>query len=422
MPLSPINDLLEQIISDDEETAYMAVTNKAMEWMAAGLVQQANELLQTLWSFNIPHTPSLRLGDESLLVMWEVSKKRPGSIPFEQKDIRQIEIENWNSNIRPDPQFITELNYYLFNIENDTYDKSGNPARILKAIETYIKEGNPDYLAYGQATATAALVAARSNNPAKAEHFIRLWGQGYVNFQENYGLWNLMRDRLTARLLLSGILAPVFGLTKDVCQQHTQLIAAKLSTRMQQGRTVAHGNLTWQQLLHKISELAISQETAAFSDEIKTKNYLGKPPASIDAVNEAEKRLQVPLPEDYKQFLLTSNGFECYANNGVTLLPIEQVDYIVNINTPQVMARINNPGIYNTQFGAALTDSIVIGGIVETQQLLLVPLGSRQLECWFLPDWDDSARLYPGFRFYMEEELKKLQKGDYFTPPGKEDL
>jgi hypothetical protein len=417
MPLSPIENLLRQILSEDEETAYMAVAHKAMEWMAAGFVTEANQLLQTLWSFNIPHTSSLRLGDESFMVMWEVSGQYPAGIPFEQKDIDQVEMENWDSNIKPDPMFITELNYYFFNLENETYDNSVNPDRVLKAIEKYLKEGNPDYLAYGQATATAALVAARSNNPSKAEHFIRLWGQGYVNFQDNYGLWNLMRDRLTARLLLNGILAPVLGFTKEICQQQIQLISAKLSERMQHGRTLAYGELTWQQLLYKISDLAISQETAKFSDEIKTKNYLGKPPATTDAISEAEKRLQVPLPEDYKQFLLTSNGFECYANNGVTLLPIEQVNYFMNVDSPQVQARINDPKIYNTRFASRLTDSIIIGGIVETQQLLLIPLGRQQLECWFLPQWELDERLYPGFRFYMEEELQKLEKGEYDTTP-----
>lgn len=417
MALSPINKLLQQIQSDDEETFYIAITQKAMEWMTAGFVAEANALLEVLWSQNIPHTRNVGWSDKALLVMWKVSNQYPSRIPFEQKNIKQIEIENWERNIEQNQLFNDTLDNYKFNIADENYDDPGNTKPVLKALEKYLKDDEPAGSAYAQAATCGALIAARSNNADKATHFIKLWGKGYLQYPANYMLEHLLSDSLTAEYLLGGMLQPVFDLTKDACRQYTQAIADKLAERMQSGRTLAYGNLAWEQLLRKISALAISQNTFVFPDEIIANNYLGKPPATINAISEAEKRLQVTLPEDYKQFLLASNGFECFSDIGVTILPIEEVDYLMNVDTPHVEARTRNPEIYNTGFGEKLSNSIIIGGILEEQQLLLIPLGSQQLECWYLPGWESGETFYPGFRFYMEEELQKLESGFYKDPP-----
>lgn len=413
MALSPTAALLKQILSDDEEHMYMAVTQRAMEWMTAGFVTEANTLLEILWSHNLPHTQYVWLSDESLQMMWELSNQYPQRFPFELQSTKEIEIENWQRNIKKNQLHLQELGQYKFNIGNETYDTSDQPKAIIKAIENYLKE-KPQVSNHAHATACGALIAARSNNTSKAEQFIKLWGQTYLVEPADHGLWNLMRDSLTAKILLSGILAPVFKLTKATCQQEIIEISEKLAERMQHGRGLMYGELSWEQLLHKISASAISQNTGDFSDEAKAINYLGKPPASASEIEDAEKRLQLTLPEDYKQFLLTSNGFDSIVSpGGITISSIDRVDYFINADRILVEIWMGNPEKYSTLFSEKLGNSIIIGGHTEEQQLLLIPLGNQQWECWHLSPFTPGETIYPNFRFYMEEELQRLESGYY---------
>ena len=394
MPLSSTPTLLKQILSGDQEHMYMAITQKAMEWMVASFVPEANTLLGILWSHNIPHTKNVWLSDESLQVMWELSNQYPDHFPFKLKSIAAIETENWDRNITSNQLYIDEPENY-------------------KAIEKYLKQNKPEGWAHAQATACGALTPAKKNNTDKAASFIKLWGEGYLKYPSNYGLWNLMRNRLTAQLLLTGMLAPIFKLTKDICAQDIKDISEKLSERMQHGRALAYGHLSWDQILHKMSELAISQETADFPAEVKAKKYLGKPPASASQIEDAEKQLQVTLPSDYKEFLLTSNGFDNFASIGVTISPIDKVDYYINIDREQVEVWTENLEDGNPQFANKFTNSIIIGGINEEQQLLLIPIDNNEWECWFFANWAAGETVYPNFRFYMEEQLQRLESDFY---------
>ena len=139
----------------------MAVTRKAMEWMAAGFVTEANTLLETLWSHNIPHTQNLWITDESLQIMWELSNQYPQHFPFELKTIQEIETENWQRNITSNQLFIDELEQYKFNIANETCDNSDQPRLVIKAIEKYLKQEKPVGWQYAQASASGALISSR---------------------------------------------------------------------------------------------------------------------------------------------------------------------------------------------------------------------------------------------------------------------
>ena len=53
-----------------------------------------------------------------------------------------------------------------------------------------------------------------------------------------------------------------------------------------------------------------------------------KPPASSTAIHDAEERLGVALPEDYKQFLLVSNGIEFMPSiNAPGFRPVEELKW-----------------------------------------------------------------------------------------------
>ena len=62
-------------------------------------------------------------------------------------------------------------------------------------------------------------------------------------------------------------------------------------------------------ILQDISALAIQLNKAAFTNEQKSLAWLGNNPANGEEIKLVENRLGVKLPDDYKSFLLLTNGF-----------------------------------------------------------------------------------------------------------------
>lgn len=208
--------LLKEILSDDIEWVYVHITNKAIEWTVAGFIDEANQLLEQLWKFNIPHSGHLWLSDEGLQIMWQISNKQPANIPFQFKEVSEIETENWSRNFYPswhESYTNTFIKKPIDDLQGQelfvkaitaTNDKSESTDKILDALKRYIEKDNPVGHTYFHATTCASLIAARQNNQ-EAEHFIQLWGKGYLNYWSNYSLAYLMRDRKCAKYLLKGL-------------------------------------------------------------------------------------------------------------------------------------------------------------------------------------------------------------------------
>lgn len=421
MPKPSTKGLLKQILSDDIEWVYVHISEKAIEWAIAGFVDEANNLLEKLWAFNIPHSGNLWLPDEGLQVLWTLSDKRPVNIPFSFKDISQIEQENWSRVFHPcgDEESrksilrkpFTELNdnELLFKAINSGYENSEKAEDILDALKKFIQTENAIGYSYFHSTSCGALLATRNNLSDEAEYFINAWGVGYLKYSNNYMLAYLMRDRKCAAYLLKGILAPVFKLTVETIQNETNEIIDALSNRMLIGRTLVYKKLSWKQLLDNISKVSIKQKTIDFPENILKNKSLRKPPATKEEISEAEKRLKTILPDDYKKFLLTSNGFECFSHTGVTLEPIEKVDFLVNVDEQLVDIWADSMDELDTTFGDKLRSSLIIGGQEEEQQLLLIPLQNNTWKCWHFSSWRPGEVVYESFRFYMEGELQSLE-------------
>jgi hypothetical protein len=413
--------LLKEILSDDIEWVYVHITNKAIEWIVAGFIDEANQLLEQLWEFNIPHSENLWLPDEGLQIMWQVSNKQPSNIPFQFKEVSEIEAENWSRNFYPswhESYTNTFIKKSIDDLEGQelfvkaitaTYDKSESTDKILDALRRYIEKDNPVGYTYFHAATCASLIAARHNSQDIAEHFIQLWGKGYLSYWSNYSLAYLMRDRKCAEYLLRGSLASVFKLTHEITQKETKEIIEALSDRMLSGRTLVYKKLSWKQLLDKISKIAIKQKTIDFSEDILVKKSLSKSPATKEEINATENRLNIVLPDDYKKFLLTSNGLECFSNTGVTLASIDKVDFLIKVDEQLVDIWANSIDELNKTFSDKLRSSIIIGGHEEEQQLLLIPLQNKNWECWHFSSWRPGEVVYESFRFYMEGELQSLE-------------
>lgn len=423
MAKSSTRGLLKEILSGDIKQVYISITNKAVEWAVAGFIDETNFLLEQLWKFNIPHSEDLRLPDEGLQILWNTSNKQPTNIPFQLKEISEIETENWSRNFYPSwhesytsafiKKHINELEGHQLFVKaiTATYDKSESPDKILDALKRYIENSNLVGYNYFHATTCASLIAARQNNQEAAEYFIQLWGKGYLNYWSNYSLSYLMRDRKCAEFLLRGSLASVFKLTHKLIQKEMTEIIDTLSDRMQNGRTLVYKKLSWTQLLDKISKIAIKQQTIDFPADILVKKSLCKPPATKEEINAVEKRLNIILPDDYKKFLLSSNGFECFSYTGVTLESVDKVDFLVKFDDQLVNIWTSAMDDISPTFCEKLRTSLIIGGHKEEQQLLLIPSQNKNWECRHFSSWRPGEVVYESFRFYMEGELQNLENG-----------
>ena len=413
--------LLKEILSDDIEWVYVHISDKAIEWAIAGFVSEANNLLEQLWKFNIPHSGHLRLQDEGLQILWQLSKKQPANVPFQFKEILEIETENWSRNFHPSwdesytNKFIKKPIEQLQGHElfakaiTATYEQSENVDKILDALKRYLENDKPEGYIFFHATTCGLLLASRHDKQEMADYFINLWGKGYLKYWSNYILAYLMRDRKCGEYLLKGTLAPVFKLTHKLIENETREITDTLSKRMVGGRTLVYKNLSWKQLLDKIGKLSIKQKTIEFSDDILSKKSLSKSSATNEEVSKAETRLNLVLPNDYKKFLLTSNGFECFSFTGVTLASIDKVDFLEKVDEQLVDIWANSIDEIDSAFGDKLRSSLIIGGHAEEQQLLLIPLKNNSWECWHFSSWRPGEVIYESFRFYMEGELQSLE-------------
>lgn len=400
MLYTKISSLLKEIQSSDLEPAYCRVTDKAVEWTICGFVDEGIKLLEILWSFGLEHSRNVWLKDEGLQVMWLVANKKPNNIPFQFKSIEEIESENFSRVFYPYEEDIKEIL---------ASHKEEAKVMVFEEITSNIESPNSVGYRLFHDSCFASLFACKCGDLERAEHFIKIWGEGYKKYPSNYLLSYLMRDKASAAVLLKGMLAPILEVNKQKCEIETAQIKKALELRIKEGRTLVYGRLSWKQLLSRVSQLAIEQQTSDFSDEQISSNWLGFKGATASAIKKTEERLGVTLPEDYKAFLKVSNGFECISNIDVTLMHVETIDYLKILDRQLVDIWTGDPD--REDFNQQLASSIVIGGFEEEQQLLLVPIGEGIWECWFFAHWIPGEEKYPSFRYYIEHVMERLDEG-----------
>lgn len=421
MPKPSITTLLKEIKSEEIERAYINTIDKAVEWAVAGFIDEANMLLEKIWSFGTPHSGHLWVQDQGLIVMWHLSGKRPGSVPFEQQDIAAINHANYSGLFLASTlqNHIEHISSTSIESISDYLVAAANNLQVTKSEDEILREiadcetallSEEGYYFFDPAT-RGAILCARMGDIEKAEHFIRVWGAGYRKYFVNYTLAYLMREPATAKILLTGILAPVFELTKESIKHDFEAIAAALDERYGKGRGLVYNDMPWKELLTNISRLAIEQQSTNFSNEAISNGWLGYTPAHTEDIARAEARLGITLPEDYKQFLLTSNGFNAISRTGVTLAPVSAIQRYIDVDPDNV--ELWNEGRDEPGWGEPFKNSIIIGGFEDEQQLLLLPMPDGSWACWFFAFWVPGEHAYPSLRYYMEENLQQLEERFY---------
>jgi hypothetical protein len=157
--------------------------------------------------------------------------------------------------------------------------------------------------------------------------------------------------------------------------------------------------------LRGISKYTIMFDEMDFTDEQLKSNWLGFPPSTSAAIKATEQRLCCILPEDYKTFLGITNGFSQICTSVYsTFLPVEKIDFLINLD----LSLIETWEEGALEVGHVLRSSILIGGLNESQQVLLIPQKSQWVY-WQFADWIPKKRLYENLNSYLEDTLEFLE-------------
>ena len=163
-----------------------------------------------------------------------------------------------------------------------------------------------------------------------------------------------------------------------------------------------------EEILKKISILAIKLQSSAFTDLQKQLNWLGYTPALLTAIEIVENRLGVKFPKDYKDLLLITNGFftPCDSTEP-TFEAIERVDYLKNIDA--FLLEIWNEGVL-AEVGEMLNRAIVVGGMDDEQYFYLIPpIGSENWQYWKFANWIPGEERYQSLEQYFVSVLDFME-------------
>jgi SMI1 / KNR4 family (SUKH-1) len=420
MPSYETTELLKTIQAGDPDTVYWDVCKKAAVWALCGFMDEANHLLDVLWKYdrkNFDKDPRMNKGFQ---VMWEVSGTAPKTeIPFELGDIEKIEKENLDYFLKSygtpviegldkplaetpvDALFVKSIFFYN--------TKRASREEIIGSLKKFIQESkHATEYTYFQAASSGCLLAAHHGNEDLLFEFMALWATGYLKYAPKYDATYLMSDRSMAGALLSGFFAGKLSITKLDCQADTRLLEDALKKRSEKGRTLIYGHMDWQELLKRISLLSIQQEELEFPAEVIEKQWLGFEPATLDDIRLKEATLGIRFPQDYIDFLLTTNGFMACRNTFPTLCSINEVGFLRDIE-PNIIDCCDSESD-----GESLVNSfrngIFIGGLHDEQQMFLGPVEHGQWVCWFFASWLPGEWQFQSLRYYMEYVLRELEE------------
>ena len=418
---------LKKIQSVEDNWMYQDVTLAALHMATAGCLDEANDLLESLWKHKWPHTKDVWLPDQSFEVLWYASGKRPETVPFVQKSIDSIELAHRrygreyildSYRMQRGPDFSREMlplghrSNYLACPAGDLMPSAAEELEALAGLEEYIRnyeDGKPD-CTYYEATCLAAELAAKNGRTEQAVFYAQLWARRYSEVEGGGCNFPCMAsNRHVAPLLLQGSLSEALGLTKATCQSYLKGLKTAVDARMKRGRKLAYGKWTWERLLTAISKRAIKAQPDSYPKDERKSKWLGQQPATNDAITAVEKRLNVKLPFDYAEFLRTSNGLSALSGTAPALLAAEKVDWLKDsINSEMLNILKDYPG---EDFSPAIESSLLISEIEETNMVLLIPPhpGNDQWQCWFVAHWIPGEMRFPSFRHYLEQVFQDLQ-------------
>ncbi len=157
--------------------------------------------------------------------------------------------------------------------------------------------------------------------------------------------------------------------------------------------------------LKQISLIAVKQKVWGLSEGHVLSRWLGTFPADSEDIRNAEQRLGVELPEDYKQFLSITNGFftPCDATEP-TFERVTNIDLLKNVE-PFLLDVWNQDELKDV--GQQLNRAIIIAGLNDEQFFLLIPPGDDVdiWQYWKFASWIPGEHRFDNLQSYFDSVL-----------------
>ncbi|MBZ5710780.1 SMI1/KNR4 family protein [Nannocystis pusilla] len=168
----------------------------------------------------------------------------------------------------------------------------------------------------------------------------------------------------------------------------------------------------WKKLLKQLNDdlLAEAQGESDFClapevyERVIADHWLGRPPASEEAIRAAEVRLGISLPADFRAFLAVSNGwYGClmFPNGLAQLLPVEEIQWS-HASEADVDSIVEDHGPDLKGVDLA-RETLLIGDGDGNESIFLHP-GKGP---WGVCNWDHEIglKLFPSFEALMRSRL-----------------
>lgn len=414
--------VLRTIQSGKEKEWYSAVTNAALYMAIGGFLDEANQLLKNLWKHNLEHDRTTWLADRAFEMLWYASGNRPTTVPFPQISINELEIAHraycsGDKYAYEMPKVsldqLTGLDAYrqasiLASIRDNKLPETKVELISLQLLKKSLEEVDVKGFPVDIAVSLAAELAARNNQNDLAIQIIKLWAAKRFDHLSGYELSLTAASRHVAPLLLKGIIADELRLTKESCGDFVRKAISAIDSQMKAGPSLVFGDLTWGQLLKRLSELSIKKEPGEYTNEQKRQMWIGNEAADEKLIIETEKRLGIELPKDYKDFLKTSNGFSNFPLVNPRLVEVEKLDFSSDAYLNVFDDDDNENGVFNEY----LRKAIVISQLPDEQEIWLIPPHRSKPEwgCWFYAFWLPGEYRYRSFRDYIESKIQMLEE------------
>ena len=440
------NRILKTIQSGTMKEMYVAVNEGALYMAMGGFLPQANSLLAELYSYKLTHDRTTWLSDWAFTMLWHASGDKPKFIPFEITDIDklerdhrgyvtaprrlsyQFEKKDWteikiidlvamahatvtlkkanesSEDVLDGTKSLEQIISKRFQIlESDTFPSADEELLALQMLNKYLTEFNSN----NEALSLAAELAARNNKTHEAIAFIKRWAKNIEN-SSSISISIMVSNRHVAPLLLKGIIADELHISENICNEFFKSAKKVLTERMQNGRSLVYGNLSWDQLIKKLCTVALEYAPEDFPTEVVTSKWIGFEKAKPSAIKATEKRLGLQLPEDYKLFLRVTNGLLAFPLLNPQLLPVEEIDYLKNVERPDIFEIYKDYSMKDDDgetFYEIVSRCILISIYPEEQMVWLVPPKEKggEWQTWFFGAWVPGEVRYPGFRYFIED-------------------
>jgi hypothetical protein len=145
-------------------------------------------------------------------------------------------------------------------------------------------------------------------------------------------------------------------------------------------------NIEMKNVLEELSLLAIKLNDFEFEQD--SSGWIGYKPATDEQIRNAEKRLNIKLPDDFKEFLKVSNGFPSVNTIEPSFLSVSQIDYTKNLD-PFLIEIWTDESAFPKELTEKYERSITVGGVNEEQMFMLIPplIETDKWEYWFFANW-----------------------------------